>query len=445
MVKKREIKKRAKQRRLGITLLVFIVLAISITGFLSFSVTDSEDLLSESDLKQEVGVGEIPIADSFIAFSGDSLNEGQQFFAFTTTGVGEVTEYKLTYKNPTTIKHPSGLNAYISTPKGNNCNKGEVVRYWFCDVAGDLSSCDTDMFDELWLIEKKDFDHPTFKNFYVFTKEFDYTYACYEPTGDLELGERSWLVENRCVSEKEANGQGTDFEFEKFCLIELQERENPNYVNPELEDENLDNYIKSCEDLGGTFDSSKLDCVFEIRGCMDNEALNFNKYANSDDGSCKFAPPEVLSDSKEDICEANGGVYDSLNDKCAVTDESTKEDICSAKGGEYIFETDSCDFLSSEGEELIFATVDEEVFNQIEQSEQDSSEELVPIVTSICKGYQVFDGEKCKFDFLLLFSDQGLKDIWNDFMIYIIGAIALIVGFIIYSRNRNPSAKGGQQ
>ena len=343
--KKRKFKEDKRKRNLIIG--VIIILALLVFGLFLFRDTP----LSEEQLVSFKATGQA-FEDSFIS-TEDYLNQEGQFFAFVDVPVTQVSKFTKTYESSNVHRSPASVSHYLSSKKGEKCNVGEVIRYKFCQISDsqvedfltgkriyDKSNCNTDIFAQLWQVQDTNNDHPITKDYSIYTKEFYYTYSCYEP-GQMFADdfEKSYLVNGKCVGSKDANGRGTDYGTEKYCLIALQQEKDPNYVNPELEDENVQQLIQDCKDFGGNFNTAKLTCEFAKRGCTDSGALNYDSKAEINDNSCVYQK-DVFTDTTDVTdstnpaikgCNLAGGEV--IDGKCEFADNIDVELACSNIGG----------------------------------------------------------------------------------------------------------------
>ena len=274
--------------------------------------------------------------------------------------------YQKTFESDIYIK-PKNFNVVM----GINCDVGEATRYFICSDANLKSSCNTDMFDNLWLVEDT-YNHLESQNFYIDDLEFHYSYICYDPQGDItgvDLGfEHSFLVDNKCVSELEANGRGIDYETEKFCLDAL-----INIIEDETQEESeLEKLRVACLSGDGSWTNEK----------------------------CTYPP---TSSTDEQDCEDDGKLWTGVS--CIVkptTDDSTRTTTTTTTTND-----------------------DEEVTDTTTTTKENSV---------LCKDYELLvDGLRCEFSFANVFTNEGFSQFYDDNqMPMIIGiAVILIVGTIL--------------
>lgn len=301
--------------------------------------------------------------------------------------------FEKTRDSPYVYHKPKNLDWKI----GGACNVGEAIVFKECSDPNDKSSCERNLYDEVWQVHSTG-DYPNVNDYYTGDMEFYFAYSCYDPKMSFaDTFERKYLYNGQCVGYQDSDGRGEEYSTEKYCLdaLEDQREEQQEQEKARQEELRLDNLEEQCEDNGGDFNRNRERCTYPEPEEDDSSNDNTNDDStNTDDTNTDSGTDEGNLDSGDT----------STDDTSTDSGDSTTDDSTNTGG-------------SSDGDSLT------------------------------CSAYEDQKEGECKFSVSKLFSDNGIKDYWEDKPLNIVGAVflVLVIIFLVIPTVRMKTKKGGKK
>lgn len=247
-------RRRKKLIKYSVSLLVLILVVLGGIFYPNFTQkqTVNEDMFFLTDK------GNIPTGD-FTGFGSYLNNEMKlqplDFVSGTSSKLAPLS-YKKLYDAPGTYFKPKDYNVVM----GAKCSEGDLIRYMICDGV-DKSTCKTDMFIELWQVQKPG-NYLESTKFYIDDLEFRWSYTCYQALASyVPVEENSYLDGLKCVKKSSASSTAKNYETEKLCLDALSDKIAQQKAEEQLKQE-IANERLTCVNNGGTYFESSRNCEY---------------------------------------------------------------------------------------------------------------------------------------------------------------------------------------